>query len=93
MGLGFNFWLFVAQAVAFSVFATWCYVDNRHSTTAAILIHTVANLSNDIFNYQVGTMKFWLYTLLMVGGAIIVGAVWLRKRGETAHDQQLIHST
>jgi hypothetical protein len=32
MGLGFNFWLFVAQAVAFSVFATWCDVDNRHST-------------------------------------------------------------
>ncbi len=92
IGLGFNFWLFVAQAVAFSVFATWCYVDNHHSTMAAILIHTIANLSNDIFNYQVGTTKFWLYTLLMVVGAILVSAVWLRKERGTEHVQQLIHS-
>lgn len=92
IGFGSNFWLFVAQVVAFSVFATWCYVDNRHSTMAAVLMHTVANLSNDIFNYQVGTPKSWLYTLLMVVGATIVSAVWLRKEGGIEHEQQLIHS-
>jgi membrane protease YdiL (CAAX protease family) len=91
IGLGFNFWLFIAQAVAFSVFATWCYVDNHHSTMAAILLHTVGNLSNDIFNYQAGTPKFWLYTLFMVVGAIIVGIVWLRRKGGTEYVQQVIH--
>jgi len=81
MGLGFDFWLFVAQAVSFSIYATWCYVDNRHSTLAAILLHTVGNLCNDIFTLPGGTLKFQLYTLFMVAGAIVISLVWLKRKG------------
>ena len=89
MGLGINFWLFVFQAIAFSVFATWCYLDNHHSTLAVILLHTAGNLSLDIFTFQAGTIKFWLYTLFMVVGAIIVSLVFLKERKEVRHARQL----
>ncbi len=80
MGFGFDFWLFIAQAIAFSFYATWCYVDNRHSTLAAILLHTVGNLCNDIFSLPGGTMKFQLYTLFMVIGTIVIGVIWLQQK-------------
>ncbi len=80
MGLGLNFWLFVAQAISFSVFASWCYVDNRHSTLAAILLHTVGNLCNDIFTLPGGTLKFDIYTVFMVVGAVAIGWFWLRQK-------------
>jgi membrane protease YdiL (CAAX protease family) len=78
IGLGPDFWLFVVQAVAFSFFATWCYVDNAHSTLAAILLHTVANLSNDIFTLAGGTLKFQLYTMLMILAALALQALMSR---------------
>lgn len=93
MGLGVNFWLFIMQAVSFSVFATWCYVDNHHSTLAAVLLHTTGNLCNDIFALLGGQMKFSIYTLLMVLGAVVLSVVWLRKKSAeyalpfTAHGQ------
>jgi uncharacterized protein len=80
MGLGFNFWLFVIQAVSFSVYATWCYVDNQHSTLAAILLHTTGNLCLDIFTNRPGTIKFQLLTLLMALGAAIVSIIWVRSK-------------
>ena len=83
MGLGFDFWLFVTQAVSFSIYATWCYVGNGHSTLAAILLHTVGNLCNDIFTLPGGTLKFQLYTLFMVVGAVAISAFWLRRKERT----------
>jgi membrane protease YdiL (CAAX protease family) len=80
MGFDFDFLLFVAQASAFSFYATWCYLDNRHSTLAAILLHTVGNLCNDIFTLPAGTMKFQLYTLIMVIGALVISLVWLKRK-------------
>jgi membrane protease YdiL (CAAX protease family) len=80
MGLGINFWLFVAQAVAFSFYATWCYVDNQHSTLAAVLLHTIGNLCNDLFTLSGGTLKFQLQTLLMVVGAFVIILLWLGRR-------------
>ena len=80
MGLGLNFWLFVSQAVAFSFYATWCYVDNQHSTLAAVLLHTIGNLSNDLFTLSGGTLKFQVQTLLMVIGALLIALIWLRRR-------------
>ncbi len=80
MGLGMNFWLFVIQAVAFSFYATWCYVDNRHSTLAAVLLHTVGNLCNDLFTLPGGTLKFQVQTLLMAIGALVIALSWLRQR-------------
>jgi membrane protease YdiL (CAAX protease family) len=81
MGLGFDFWLFVAQAISFSIYASWCYVDNRHSTLAAILLHTVGNLCNDIFTLPGGTLKFQLYTLFMVVGAVVFSLIWSKRKG------------
>ncbi len=80
MGLGVNFWLFVIQAVAFSFYATWCYVDNRHSTLAAVLLHTVGNLCNDLFTLSGGTLKFQIQTLLMALGALAIAVSWLSRR-------------
>lgn len=80
IGFGINFWLFIVQAVSFSVFATWCYVGNLHSTLAAILFHTVGNLCNDLFNFLPGTTKFLLYTSFMVAGAVVISLVLLRKK-------------
>jgi uncharacterized membrane protein YciS (DUF1049 family) len=51
---------------------------------AAILLHTVGNLCNDIFTYQAGALKFLLYTLFMVLGAVIIGMFWLRRKYEYA---------
>jgi CAAX protease family protein len=82
IGFGVNFLLFISQAVVFSIYATWCYVGNRHSTLAAILLHTVGNLCNDIFTLQPGTMKFPIYTLFMVLGSFVISLV-IRK-GRTA---------
>lgn len=90
MGFGFSFWLFVAQAVAFSFYATWCYIDNRHSTLAAILLHTVGNLCNDIFTLPAGTLKFELYSLFMVIGAFLIASVWLRRAQGMAGGQQVL---
>lgn len=83
IGFGFGFWLFVVQAVAFSIYATWCYLDNRHSTLAAVLLHTVGNLCNDLFTFQAGTGEFSLYTLFMVIGAVDISTVWLKRKGES----------
>lgn len=80
MGFDFDFLMFVAQAVSFSLFATWWYLGNGHSTLAAILTHTVGNLCNDIFTLQAGTMSFQLYTLFMVIGAILISLVWLKRK-------------
>ncbi len=89
-GLGLNFWFFIAQAVAFSFYATLWYVDNRRSTLAAILVHTVGNLSNDLFTLTGGTLKFQIFTLLMVIGAALIGLVWLRQSGRyTASTESL----
>jgi membrane protease YdiL (CAAX protease family) len=76
MGLGVDFVLFIAQAIAFSVFATWCYIGNGHSTLAVMLFHFTGNLCNDLFTFTPGTMKYQLQTLLMVLGALVVSAVW-----------------
>lgn len=90
MGLGFNFWLFVVQVLSISVFTTWCYLDNHHSTLAAILLHTVANLCNNIFVLPVGNMKFLLLTLLMALVAVIVGLFFLdEKKRQGMSNQQV----
>lgn len=46
---GLGFVLFIAFVLAGSIYSTWCYNDNRRSTLAVILLHTVANLSLDTF--------------------------------------------
>ncbi len=84
MGFGLDFWLFVAQAVAFSVLATWCYVGNAHSTMAAILLHTVGNLCNDICTLAGSSLKLQLYTALMIVAALIITLLLSRRANAPA---------
>lgn len=84
MGLGLDFWLFVAQATAFSFYATWCYLDNGHSTLAAILLHTIGNLCNDLLVLLGGPVKYQVYTVFMVAGAVIISLAWQTKSRKEA---------
>ncbi len=80
MGFGLDFVLFVATALAASIFFTWCYNANRRSTLAVILFHTVGNLSVDTFMLP-GTGPR-IFNLLFVFGAVAIAAVWAtRARG------------
>jgi len=82
MGLDTDFLIFVIQTIAFSIYSTWCYIGNDHSTLAVTLFHGVGNLCLDIFMVAPGTMKYNIFTLFMVAGAIIVSLVWLTRTGE-----------
>jgi uncharacterized protein len=65
------FALFVAFVTSGSFFNTWCYNDNRRSTLAVILLHTVANLSLDTFLLP-GTGEYIFKTATAVSAVIIV---------------------
>ena len=43
------FIIFVVFGVANTIYYTWCYNENRRSTLAVILLHTVGNVSLDTF--------------------------------------------
>lgn len=79
MGLDVDFVIFVLQVFAFSVITTWVYVGAGHSTLAATLLHGVGNLCLDIFGAAPGTLKNYLFTMLMVAVAAVISAVWLCK--------------
>jgi membrane protease YdiL (CAAX protease family) len=82
MGLDTDFLIFVIQTMAFSIYSTWCYIGNDHSTLAVTFFHGVGNLCLDIFMVAPGTLKYNIFTLLMVAGAIFVSVVWLARTGE-----------
>jgi membrane protease YdiL (CAAX protease family) len=79
IGFGLDFALFVAAAMSMSVYATWCYNANGRSTLAATLLHWTGNLCIDACTDGPGTLGYRLYTLLMVLGALAVGAAWARR--------------
>lgn len=72
MGFGFDFIIFIAYVVSSAIITAWCYLSNRRSILAATLLHTIGNLSFDIFAYAPGTLKHLLFVSLMVLGAIAV---------------------
>ena len=78
IGLGVGFLLFVAQAIAFSIYSTWCYLGNGHSTLAVTLLHTTGNLCLDVFALDPGSTRNSIYTLVMVLGAAAVSIIWLK---------------
>lgn len=89
IGLGTGLLFFAAQAIAFSIYATWCYVANGHSTLAVTLFHTVGNLCLDGFALDPGSVRNAIYTMLMVLGALAIGAAWL-DRGAARKSEQAI---
>ena len=70
MGFGADFLIFIAFVISGSVYSAWCYYGNNRSVLAAALLHTTANLSFDIFGYAPGTLKHFIYVLLMMAGAV-----------------------
>jgi membrane protease YdiL (CAAX protease family) len=72
MGFGGDFLIFIAFVISSSIFSAWCYYGNGRSILAATLLHTIANLSFDIFAYAPGTMKHFLFVLVSVIGAGLI---------------------
>lgn len=72
MGFGRDFLVFIALVIATSVLSAWCYYGNQRSIMAATLLHTVGNLSFDIFAYAPGTTKHFVFVLLTVFSAVLV---------------------
>ena len=69
------FVLFVAFVTSGSFFNTWCYNDNRRSTLAVILLHTVANLALDTFLLP-GTGEH-IFKIVAVFGAVMIAIIWM----------------
>lgn len=71
---GVEFALFVVFVTSGSFFNTWCYNDNRRSTLAVILLHTVANLSFDTFMLP-GTGEY-IFKIVAMVGAMLIAIAW-----------------
>jgi membrane protease YdiL (CAAX protease family) len=72
---GVEFALFVVFVTSSSFYNTWCYNDNRRSTLAVILLHTVANLSLDTFMLP-GTGEY-IFKIVAAIGAIPIAIAWM----------------
>jgi membrane protease YdiL (CAAX protease family) len=71
---GLDFALFIAFVLAGSIYSTWCYNDNRRSTLAVILLHTVANLSLDAF--LLSGIGETISKVVIGLGAVAIGIAW-----------------
>ena len=80
MGLDIDFLFFAAQVTASSFFTTWCYTQNGHSTLAAALLHFTGNFFSGVFGILPGTPKFYLYILVLVAAAALVGVMRLGRK-------------
>lgn len=72
MGFRGDFLVFILFVISSSVITAWCYYSNGRSIMAAALLHTVGNLSFDIFAYAPGTTKHLVYVLLSVLSAVLI---------------------
>lgn len=68
------FVLFVAFVTSGSFYNTWCYNDNRRSTLAVILFHTVANLAMDTF--MVPGAGEYIFKIVTALGAVLIAIAW-----------------
>jgi len=72
---GIDFTLFIVFVLAGSIYSTWCYNDNRRSMLAVILLHTIANLSLDVFLLP-GTGET-ISKLVIALGATAIAISWI----------------
>ena len=72
---GVEFTLFVVFVTSGSFFNTWCYNENRRSTLAVILLHTVANLSLDTFMLS-GTGEY-IFKIVAALGGVLIAIAWM----------------
>ena len=64
------FIIFVIFGIVNTIYYTWCYNENRRSTLAVILLHTVGNLSLDTFMLS-GTGEHISKAVVGLGTALI----------------------
>lgn len=84
-GFGADFWLFIAFAIAASIYSTWCYNKNRRSTFAVIVLHFTSNMSLDIFTTP--GMQQRIYNILVMCGALVISVVWLIQTSKQNHTE------
>lgn len=80
-----DFTLFIFTVIASSIYIAWCYNENRRSILAAILLHTVGNLSLDIFMLA-GTGEY-VSRVVFILGALVIAIAWMipaRKQRQVA---------
>jgi membrane protease YdiL (CAAX protease family) len=69
-----GFAIFATFGLINTIYFTWCYNDNHRSTLAVILLHTVGNLSLDIFMLS-GTGEHISKAVIGVG-AVLIAIAW-----------------
>lgn len=69
------FVLFIAFVTSGSFYNTWCYNDNYRSTLAVILLHTIANLSLDIFLLP-GSGEY-IFKIVTALSAMVIAIAWM----------------
>ncbi len=78
-----NFAIFVAFGLANTIYYTWCYNDNHRSTLAVILLHTVGNLSLDIFMLS-GTGEHISKAVIGLS-AVMIAIAWILPSRKQRH--------
>ena len=86
MGFGVDSILFSAFVISSSIITAWCYIGNQHSILAVALLHTMGNLSYDIFAYAPGSLKHLIYVSLMVVAAVIILVYFQKIESKTLSD-------
>ena len=67
--------VFIVFVVASSIYTTLCYNENRRSILAAILLHTIGNLSLDTFMLSGAGER--IFKMLFILGALIIAIAWM----------------
>jgi membrane protease YdiL (CAAX protease family) len=70
-----DFTLFIAFVLASSIYTTWCYNDNQRSILAAVLLHTMGNLSLDTFMLSGEGEN--IFNVVFILGSAIVAIAWM----------------
>ena len=74
-GFGPDFLVFIVFGLASSIYATWCYNDNRRSILAVILLHTTGNLALDAFMLS-GSGEH-IFKLILAFSAVFIALAWI----------------
>jgi hypothetical protein len=80
MGVGtIQFWLWVVQVVAGSIFFTWAFNNNQRSILSAILIHFMSNATFTLIAQLGNTLPLRteiIRTVITVSLAAIIAVIW-----------------
>ena len=86
-GFGLDFIIFIGLVMASSIYSTWCYLENGHSTLAVTLLHASFNLSLDCF-VVAGSPFQRLSSLGIIVLAGILALIWVIRPAEPVRWKQ-----